>query len=39
MYSQKEYFVTGGVNQIANEKVDSATVSRSDIVGIPKLTT
>jgi hypothetical protein len=39
VYNQKEYFVTGGVNQITNEKVDSATVARSDIVGIPDLTT
>ncbi|MFX1268437.1 MAG: hypothetical protein ACFFAK_10805 [Promethearchaeota archaeon] len=39
IYNQKEYFVTGGVNQITNEKVDSATVSRSDIVGIPDLAT
>jgi hypothetical protein len=39
VYNQKEYFVTGGVNQITNEKVDSSTVSRSDIVGIPDLST
>ncbi|MHA2131093.1 MAG: hypothetical protein ACW99L_14085, partial [Promethearchaeota archaeon] len=39
VYNQKEFFVTGGVNQITNEKVDSATVSRSDIVGVPDLTT
>jgi hypothetical protein len=39
VYNQKEYFVTGGINQITNEKVDSATVSRSNIVGIPDLTT